>query len=97
MNENKTRDLALNVGLSREDCDVEEVYEFLRLLKRTKKLTPHDDDCVQNNECRMVVKNSKKEHFIHVFKKRLRSVHESALECERMVEVLVQFFKFILK
>ena len=34
---NETRDLTLNGELKREDCDEEEVYEFLRLLKRPKR------------------------------------------------------------
>ena len=58
--ENKTRDATLNGDLNREECDEEEVYEFLRSLKMPKRSTYDDNDCMQNNEWRMVVKNAKK-------------------------------------
>ena len=60
MNENKTTDSMLNGDLNKEDCDEEEVCEFVRLLKRPKRLTPDEDDCMQTNEWRKVVKKFKK-------------------------------------
>ena len=69
----------LNGDAKREDCDEEEVCEFLRLLKRPKRLTPDDNDCMQNNEWRMVVKNTKKSSTSSMFSRRDHTVHKCAL------------------
>ena len=58
---------------------------------------PDDDDCVQKNEWRIVVKNAKKSSTSSVFSRRDCAVHECALECEILVEVFVQFHNVIIK
>ena len=97
MNENTTRDSIMNGDLNREDCDEEEMYEFLRLLKRPKKLIPDDEDYMQINEWKQVVKKQKKSSTSSTFSRRDYEAFKCALECERMVEVLVQFYNVIIK
>ena len=81
MNENKTRDSMMNGDLNREDCDEEEVCEFLRLLKRPKRLMPDEDDCTQINEWKQVVKMQKKVVHHPCFQgeiMRCENVHQNA-------------------
>ena len=51
---------------------------------------PDDDDCMQINEWRTAVKNEKSSTSFK-FSRRDCVVHERVFECERMVDVLVQF------
>ena len=57
--------------LNREDCDEEKVYEFLRLLKRPKRLIPDDNDCMQNAEWRIVVKTQKRAALLLSFQEEI--------------------------
>ena len=59
MNKNKIRDAMMKDKLNKEECDDEEVCQFLRLLKRPKRLTPDEEDCMQINEWKQVVKKQK--------------------------------------
>ena len=59
-NENKTRDATMNGDSNREEGDDKEVCEFLRSLKRPKRLTLDEEDCMQINEWKQVAKQAKK-------------------------------------
>ena len=97
VNENKTRDAIMKGELNRDECDDEEVYQFLRLLKRPNRLTLDEEDFVQMNEWKQVARKAKKTQHIIYVSRRDHVVHKCALESERMVEVLVQFHNVIMK
>ena len=87
----------MNGELKRDKCDEEDVHQFLNLLKRTKGLTPDEEDHVDVNEWKQVVTKAKKRSTSSMFSMRDYSVCECALESERIAEVLVKFFNVIIK
>ena len=80
--ENKTRDAIMNGELNKEECDDEEVYQFLRLLKRSKRLMPDDEDCMQINEWKQVIRKAKKRRMSSAFSRRDCAACKCALESE---------------
>ena len=59
-NENKTRDAIMKGELNRDKCDDDDVHQFLQLSKRPKGLTPDNEDDVQANEWKQVIRRTKK-------------------------------------
>ena len=57
INENKNSNAIMDVELKRDE---EGVHQFLQLLKRPKGLTPDEEDYMEINEWKQVVRKSKK-------------------------------------
>ena len=60
MDDNATRDKIFKWELIRDDCDDEEMHQFLALLKRINGLMADDDDETQENERRKVSRRVKR-------------------------------------
>ena len=56
-----------------------------------------EEDHVQANEWRQVVRKAKKYSISSIFSIKDYSVYECALESERIVEVLIQFYNIVIK
>ena len=82
--------------MNREECDDEEVCQFLILLKRPKGLMPDKEDELQTNEWKQVVFGAKKRCTSSVFSMRDYSVHKYALENNVVVVVLAKFYNFVI-
>ena len=81
-NDNKTRDTIMNGELNRIECGEEDVCQFLKLLKRPKDLMLDEEDCMQVNELKQVVRREKKRSTSSMFSMRDYSVFKCALESE---------------
>ena len=90
MKENDTRDNAMKEELNREECDNEEVRQFLMLLKRPKGLMPDNKNEIQLNEWKQVVRRATKRVTSPMFSMRDYFVYKCALESDRVVTVLVK-------
>ena len=59
INGNKIRDAIMNGELKKDGCDKEDVYQFLKLLKRPTGLIPDEEDFMEANEWKQVVSKAK--------------------------------------
>ena len=91
------RDKILSGELNREDCNEENAYKFLSLLKRKSATQVDNMKELTDVEFRTVVQQSQRRSTSSIFSKRDYSVHKCAMHCERMVKVLVRFYNTMIK
>jgi len=95
---NSIRDKILNGNLSRDECDNDNVYEFLKLLRqngRNNYRRTRRELCEQ--DWIRVVKKSKRNSASSIFSKRTYAVYKCSLDSERMTNILVAFYNLIIK
>ena len=97
MNKDSVRDTMFAGEPTRSKFDEEEVCQFLLLLKQQNGLQADEDDEINKKEWRIVVNQVKMQRSSPAFSTRGYSVHECALQSERMVDVLVTFYNFVIK
>ena len=69
-NENKTRDGTMKGELNRDECDEEEVCQFLNLSKIPKRLMLDEEDSTQMSEWKQVARKAKKRNTSSTFSMR---------------------------
>jgi len=92
------RDKILNGTLQREECDDDNVYEFLKLLHQNRRNNYRR--CrkeINDHDWEKVVKQSKRNSASSIFSSRTYAVYKCALNSERMPNILVSFYNLIIK
>ena len=97
LQENNTRDKILAGQLTPEDCDNEEVFEFLSLLKNPQQNNKPPYEPITEDKWIEEVKRSKKASVSSIFSRRTYSVYKCAIGCARMTTILVWFYNVLLK
>jgi len=98
LGEEKVRDRILKGDLTREECDHENIFEFLKLLKQTSRIRRNrNNDEITAEQWIKVVKQSKRKSASSIFSRRNYAVYKCALTSERMTKVLVTYYNIILK
>ena len=92
----ETRKKILEGRLERNDCDNQEVFDFLQLLKRPKNSTTNDFNPMDKADWSEVVKKSKKRSVSSFFSKRNYAMHKIALINERITNLLVKYYNIII-
>ena len=97
LQQNHMRDKILQGRLVEEDCDNQEVYDFLKLLKNPgQSCKPSFEPIIEEDWIREV-RRSKKQSASSIFSKRTYSVYKCALQCERMTLIFVYFYNLLVK
>ena len=91
MKEDETRHDILNGEFRRDECDNDDVHQFLFLLKIQNWLTPDNEEDMQEIEWKQIVRKVKKRSTSSAFLMRDYSVHECALESDRVVTFWLNF------
>jgi len=94
------RDKILNGQLEREQCNSEDVWKFLKLLKtpitqRERNQTHHSN--ITAEEWKEKVKKAKKSSASSIFSQRTYAIYKCALESERMTNHLVAFYNILIE
>ena len=99
MNKNKVRDRILREESKENKTDDENLRRFFQLLERLKRGNKEliNYNAITEDEQKEVIKNSKKTSVSSIFSKRVYLVHKIILESEKMVEVLIRFYKVVIK
>ena len=91
------RNKILSGRLVQEDCDNEEVFKFLKLLKNPQQSARPSFKPISEENWIKEVRRSKKLSSLSIFSKRTYSVYKCAILCARMTYVLVWFYNTLLK
>ena len=97
INEDNVSDKILSGELNIEYYDEKSVHECLSLLKKRTATQIDDTQKLTEEEFKTVVKQSKRRSTSSMFSKKYCSVCKCAMNCERMVKVLVRFYNIITK
>ena len=98
LSDDRYRDKILKGELEKCDCDYEEVFKFLSLLKQRGDLERTNEyDEISELEWSKVVRKAKKRSASSVFSNRTYSVYKCALDCEEMTKILIKFYNTIIK
>ena len=96
LQQDQVRDKILKGRLVEDDCDNEEVFEFLQLLKNPSQCSKPAFQPITEDDWIREVKKSKKRSSSSIFSKRTYSVYKCALLCKRMTAILVCFYNMLL-
>ena len=92
------QDTILKGELSQEDCQSEELYQFLNLLKiKDDVITTDLYELINEEEQKNVVMKAKKRSASLIFSNRMYAVYKSALESIRIIQILVKYYNIIIK
>jgi len=93
------RDKILNGALKSEECDNEDVYQFMKLLKKPGGHVRGSNKMEELSvaEWSKVMKKSKHKSLSSVFSKRTYSVYKCALDSDKMTNILVRFYNTVLR
>ena len=93
------RNKILKGSLRREECNDDDVYEFMSLLKRKGGYVEGSNQmaAITEEEWIRTVKKAKKKSASSVFSKQIYSVYKCALGSQKMTSILVTFYNAVLK
>ena len=96
---NDIRDKILNGTLQREECDDQDIYDFINLLKKRGEYSEGSNkmENIISDEWTKTVKKAKKRSASSVFSKRIYSVYKCALGSDKMTSILVTFYNAVLR
>ena len=98
LNINEVRDKIINREVEVDDCDDEDVYSMLQLLKNTEERSQQSElEEISENEWERVVKQSKRKSASSIFSQRMYSVYKCALESKVMTKIFVLFYNTLIK
>jgi len=93
---NKVRDRIINGQLRRDDCNSEDVFEFLSLLQyRSGNMINEIYQPITEIEWIKVVKKSKRLSISLIFLKRNYAIYKLVIHSEIMTKILVQYYNVI--
>ena len=86
-------------SLRREECNDDDVYEFISLLKRKGGYVEGSNQMVAITEEEWIrtIKKAKKKSASSVFSKQTYSVYKCVLGSQKMTSILVTFYNAVLK
>ena len=89
----------MNETLRREECNNDDVYEFMQLLKKLGGYERESNRMAEiiENEWTRVVKKVKRKSILFVFLKRNYSIYKCALESTKMISILVRFYNMVMR
>jgi len=89
----------LNGTLQREECDNQDVYDFIKLLKKRGEYREESNKManITGDKWRKTVKKVKKRSASSVFSKRTYSVYKCALGSNKITSILVTFYNAVLR
>ena len=93
----RTRNKILEGKLRRDDCDNEQVYQFLKLLKVPERQRCQCNKVITEENQIKVVKQSKKRSASSIFSKRTYAVYKCALSVKRMTYILVAYYNILIQ
>jgi len=93
------RDKILRETVKREECDDDDVYDFIQLLKKRGRFVVGSNKmaALTEEEWISTVKKSKRRSTSSVFSKRTYSVYKCTLSSHKMTIILVTFYNAVLK
>jgi len=92
------RDKVLKGELQKSECDYEEVYEFLRLLKKDLyESNFRTNEEISENEWKKVVNKAKRKSASSVFSNRTYSIYKCALDSDEMTKILIKFCNTVMQ
>ena len=96
---NNIWDKILDRTLRREECDNQNVYEFLTLLKKPGGYNRGSNTIVNisKDEWIRIVKKAKCKSVSSIFSKWNYSVYKCALESTKITKILVMFYNAVVK
>ena len=95
LREDHTRNKIIRGTLSRNECDDDRVYDFLKLLK-VPRHRRHQHKEMTCEDWIKVVKRSKKRSASSIFSRRNYAVYKCALGSDRMTKILVAFYNILI-
>jgi len=98
LSEERVRDRILKGDLQRDECDYDNIYEFLKLLKQPPRIRRNrSNEEISEEQWKKVVKQSKRRSASSIFSRRNYAVYKCALTSDRMTRVLVTYYNIILR
>ena len=85
--------------LQREECDDQDVYEFLTILKKERGHQQGSNSMapITEEEWTQTVKKAKRKSASSIFSKRTYGLYKYALESNNMTKILVLFYNAVLQ
>ena len=93
------RDKILNGTIERSECDHQDVFDFIQLMKKQGDFEVNSNRMtnITEDEWMKTVKKAKKRSASSVFSKRTYSVYKCALGSQYMTEILITFYNAVFR